>query len=807
MNIPPQSNDLFATGTASVDQSAFMPGNTETNSFSRFDSFLNERGQMPNTLNFSAPGSSVILPDRAPSAPIIVPPSMSPTSFDRFLGNRTITEQQRASPEYIAMYYSQRPLDPRLPKPIEPAELTYSFGNHGPRPPVSDPLDLGPAPGFSALRQSSGGDSDDEAESLTINMPIARMRNIMNVVNDAVGSFEEKPRAMRAVSPVQLIQQDFPDTEPTISPEHSPGNERRSAIKRPNSPHRPANNVLPSSGLIARDPPLQDTVPVLSSSIGELQNRMEGLSVEDNNAAITFTPLATVPVGTNDVAPPQIQPQQPSPQLQPQQPQQKQQGVFTDSIPTFVPRPEILQAARSASPQQQVQQRSYSPVSSPVAETSAEGSDAYPSWLPQTDVVRSQSPRYNQANHQHASIPLAGTPIQQHSSAPQQTPYTSAAMEMLTMQQMIDQLMPMARDQNGSRFIQMKLENSDLPERQILFEAIMPHIAELMCDIFGNYVVQKFYDIGTDEQKRVLCGVLHGRVVEMSKNAYGCRVVQKALETTPRDSQLEMCAELSKEVLPCVTDQNGNHVIQKCIETLPSSLVQFIVNAFLGRAVEMARHPYGCRVLQRIIEHCDPPQTTQLVSELLSAVHDMLTDPFGNYVIQHIMERGLPSQQEVIVNATHMRVVELSKHKFASNVMEKCVEFSNPELRSRTIINELLEGLPGQQRIFQLVADQYGNYVVQKMLDVCDAPTRDRILAVLRPNIPYLESLPYGRHILQCMARFDPSVSAYIPASPVRNTRRRNSGSSSLSVPESRGRGDRSSHRNGGGGGVPRYMH
>jgi len=296
----------------------------------------------------------------------------------------------------------------------------------------------------------------------------------------------------------------------------------------------------------------------------------------------------------------------------------------------------------------------------------------------------------------------------------------------------------------------------------------------------------------------------------MSKNAYGCRVVQKALETTPRDAQMDMCAELSKEVLPCVTDQNGNHVIQKCIETLPSKLVQFIVDAFLGRAVEMAEHAYGCRVLQRIIEHCEPEQTTQLVSELLSAVDDMLTDPFGNYVIQHIMERGLPSQQEIIVNATHMRVVELSKHKFASNVMEKCVEFSNPELRSRTIIHELLEGPPGQQRIFQLVADQYGNYVVQKMLDVCDPPTRDQILGVLRPNIAFLESLAYGRHILQCMARFDPSISVYLPASPVRNTRHRNTGSSSSSMSnatDSRGRGgDRSSHRNAGTG-VPRYLH
>ncbi len=72
MNIQPQSNDIFSPGSSAVDQSGFLTGNPDTSSFSRFDSFLNERGQLPNTLSFPDPRSAIMPPNRAPSAPIVV---------------------------------------------------------------------------------------------------------------------------------------------------------------------------------------------------------------------------------------------------------------------------------------------------------------------------------------------------------------------------------------------------------------------------------------------------------------------------------------------------------------------------------------------------------------------------------------------------------------------------------------------------------------------------------------------------------------------------------------------------------------
>jgi len=48
-----------------------------------------------------------------------------------------------------------------------------------------------------------------------------------------------------------------------------------------------------------------------------------------------------------------------------------------------------------------------------------------------------------------------------------------------------------------------------------------------MIDVFGNYVIQKFFEHGTPEQKRILGDKLVGHVLELSLQMYGCRVIQK----------------------------------------------------------------------------------------------------------------------------------------------------------------------------------------------------------------------------------------------------------------------------------------
>ena len=53
------------------------------------------------------------------------------------------------------------------------------------------------------------------------------------------------------------------------------------------------------------------------------------------------------------------------------------------------------------------------------------------------------------------------------------------------------------RDQHGSRFIQQKLAEASSQQVMGVFEEVRPHVIALMQDVFGNYVIQKCFEHGS----------------------------------------------------------------------------------------------------------------------------------------------------------------------------------------------------------------------------------------------------------------------------------------------------------------------
>ena len=47
-----------------------------------------------------------------------------------------------------------------------------------------------------------------------------------------------------------------------------------------------------------------------------------------------------------------------------------------------------------------------------------------------------------------------------------------------------------------------------------------------------------------------------------------------------------------------------------------------------------------------------------------------------------------------------------------------------------------------------MVKDQFGNYVIQRLIDVLDDEQMAGVLARIRRYVPSLRKIPYGRHIL-----------------------------------------------------------
>lgn len=127
---------------------------------------------------------------------------------------------------------------------------------------------------------------------------------------------------------------------------------------------------------------------------------------------------------------------------------------------------------------------------------------------------------------------------------------------------------------------------------------------------------------------------------------------------------------------------------------------------------------------------------------------NLIQDQYGNYVIQHVLEKGRPQDKAAIVAKVRGQVLGMSKHKFASNVVEKCVAFGSRRDRSLLIEEVISVKSDGTCALVIMMKDQFANYVIQKMLDVVDGDQREQLVVKIKPHLTSLKKYTYGKHLI-----------------------------------------------------------
>ncbi|KAM3423428.1 hypothetical protein BST61_g861 [Cercospora zeina] len=327
-----------------------------------------------------------------------------------------------------------------------------------------------------------------------------------------------------------------------------------------------------------------------------------------------------------------------------------------------------------------------------------------------------------------------------------QAKYNSVKIE-----QLIGEIYGLCKDQHGCRFLQRKLEERNEKTVQIIFDEVKEHMVELMVDPFGNYLCQKLLESTNDDQRTILIENASPAMTKIALNQHGTRALQKMIEyiSTPEQIQLIIKA-LGNDVVLLIQDLNGNHVIQKCLNHLSSIDASFIFEAVGANCVTVGTHRHGCCVLQRCIDHADGLQKGQMVDHVVRNAYALVQDPFGNYVVQYILDLSEPCFTEPLCRAFYGEIPALSKQKFSSNVIEKCIRCSTNETR-RELISEIMN----TQILEKLLRDGFANYVVQTAMDFADDELKPLLYEHIRQIVPGIRNTPHGRRIASKLNDYD----------------------------------------------------
>ncbi|XBW36590.1 hypothetical protein QEN19_002162 [Hanseniaspora menglaensis] len=301
------------------------------------------------------------------------------------------------------------------------------------------------------------------------------------------------------------------------------------------------------------------------------------------------------------------------------------------------------------------------------------------------------------------------------------------------------QLYELSIQQQGSRFIQTSLKKEDLP---LVLEEILPHVVELSQHSFGNYLVQKLVELGSENEKLKILELLatsKSGIISIACDPHGTRTLQRVVsELMEFDDGVEALKDTFKgNIIPLSENLNGNHVIQELLASLQPKDIQFIFDEIYSSIEEVSVEKHGCCVLQRCIDNGDEDQISKLCELILKRTLNLSKDPFGNYVVQYILQmekdryfflkhegdKEISSKIEEIFHFSIQILKELSAHlkelcfhKFGSNVIENLMKI--PCGLSAELFHKLLFLFEngGSDLILEFLTDPFANYVLQTSL-------------------------------------------------------------------------------------------
>ncbi|CEO98826.1 hypothetical protein PBRA_006940 [Plasmodiophora brassicae] len=317
-----------------------------------------------------------------------------------------------------------------------------------------------------------------------------------------------------------------------------------------------------------------------------------------------------------------------------------------------------------------------------------------------------------------------------------------------------------ARQQVASRLLQDEMSTCRSCDLDQMVEALGPRLADLMMDPFGHYTAERLVQVANPVQRRRLLALGLGGGDQMRQVAchklgsFSLQAMMPLLGHCPDALIKAMVAHLPAMMV----SPSGHYVVLRYIDLFGCH--NAIVDAARVQAVALASDHYGLRVMKVIVAHetrlgGGRPQV--VCRALADSVLRLVENQYGNYIVQLVLVDG--SDQDVIDSIYGQmagRFAKLSKQKFSSNVVEKCIEAGTPARRGR-VIDELIVA------VGLLIRDRFGNYVLQKALEYASDRQMDalgaainRHLYLLRDNVRSKWISILADRVALRVARLDP---------------------------------------------------
>ncbi|KAG8048699.1 hypothetical protein GUJ93_ZPchr0009g322 [Zizania palustris] len=279
-------------------------------------------------------------------------------------------------------------------------------------------------------------------------------------------------------------------------------------------------------------------------------------------------------------------------------------------------------------------------------------------------------------------------------------------------------------------------------------DEVVGKILLLAKDQNGCRFLQRIFTEGsTGNVKKVFDGIIE-HIGELVVDPFGNYLVQKLLEECNHDQKMHIIYEITKiegQLIMFSCDMHGTRVVQKVIETINSSdEVSMVVSALSPGAITLMMDANGCHVALRCLQKFSHEHNAFLLNAAVEYYFGLAQDRQGCCIIQKCILHANKEQKKQLLHNITKKALDLSEHQYGNYVIQYILDLNIP-----WATDEILNKLEGHYAYLSM--QKSSSNVVEKCLKLAHEPKRAKIIHELinDPKLLHILIDPYGNYVIQ----------------------------------------------------------
>jgi len=278
------------------------------------------------------------------------------------------------------------------------------------------------------------------------------------------------------------------------------------------------------------------------------------------------------------------------------------------------------------------------------------------------------------------------------------------------------------KNHKGSKIFQkyLKLTHSDILHQ--IFLELSQNLEDLITDPYANYFCKRFFTYLNQKDRIDFLKGIEKSMVKLSSDSIGTYPIQTIIEHVgSKNEKIIIINALKDNIKELAVDPFGSHVLEKLLTCFEEEYINFIYNYIVDNFLDLANNNNGICIIKKILTFTHKKKLHDKIKAIIKENGlQLISHPYANFVIQIVVDCW--SDYKEILVLFDKKYYNLSLEKYASNVVERCIE------KDEEILNNYIDEIVDSNKIYEVMRSNYGNYVIQKAIKLSKGENKNKLV-------------------------------------------------------------------------------